>query len=334
MTNNENPKIAIIGAGAWGTALAQSLSNSGKNVVIWALENEVVESINNHHENKMYLKDVRLNEMIKATHNLEDIKDCDVYLITTPAQHVRKTLEKMKITLTGKPFVICSKGIEVETGHLLSEVAQDIIPDAQVGILTGPTFASEVARGLPCAVTLAMKDVAMGEKLVQLLGSRTLRTYLTDDIIGAQIGGAIKNVIAVASGVVQGRGMGESARCALITRGLTEMARLAKAMGAKKSTLMGMCGVGDLMMTASSMQSRNFSLGMALGQGQTLEEILGERIAVTEGVHTAKALRVMARNNAVDMPICKAVNEFLNEGAKIEDIVEKLLDRPLRSENI
>ncbi len=334
MENSETSKIAIIGAGAWGTALAQSLANSGKNVVMWALEKEVVESINKHHENKLYLKDVRLNEMIKATHNLDDIKECDVYLITTPAQHVRKTLGQMKTTLTGRPFVICSKGIEIETGCLLSDVAEDIIPDAQVGILTGPTFAGEVARGLPCAVTLAMKDKVIGQKLVSLLGSRTLRTYLCDDVIGAQIGGAIKNVIAVASGVVQGRGMGESARCALITRGLTEMARLAKAMGAKKSTLMGMCGVGDLMLTASSMQSRNFSLGMALGKGQTLEEILGERIAVTEGVHTAKALQVMAGNNAVDMPICKAVNEFLNEGAKIEEIIEKLLDRPLRSENI
>jgi glycerol-3-phosphate dehydrogenase (NAD(P)+) len=327
-------KIAIIGAGAWGTALAQSLANSGKHVVMWALESEVVDSINNHHENKMYLKDVRLNETIKATHNLDEIKDCDVYLITTPAQHVRKTLENMKTTLTGKPFIICSKGIEVETGDLLSEVATEVIPDAQVGILTGPTFASEVARGLPCALTLAIKDKALGENLVSLIGSRTLRTYLTDDVIGAQIGGAVKNVIAVASGVVQGRGMGESARCALVTRGLTEMARLAKAMGAKKSTLMGMCGVGDLMLTASSMQSRNFSLGHALGEGKTLEEILGERIAVTEGVHTAKALQVMASNNAVDMPISKAVNEFLNEGAKIEDIIERVLDRPLRKESI
>lgn len=327
-------KIAIVGAGAWGTALAQSLSNSGKQVVMWALENEVIESINHHHENKMYLKDVRLNEMIKATHNLNDIKDCDVFLLTTPAQHVRKTLENMKTILTGKPFVICSKGIEIETGHFLSDVAEEIIPDAQVGILTGPTFASEVARGLPCAVTLAMKDKALGEKIVSLIGSRTLRTYLTDDVVGAQIGGAIKNVIAVASGVVQGRGMGESARCALVTRGLAEMGRLAKAMGAKRSTLMGMCGVGDLMLTASSMQSRNFSLGFELGQGKTLEEILGDRIAVTEGVHTAKALQIMAGNNAVDMPISKAVNEFLNEGAKIEDIVEQLLDRPLRKESI
>lgn len=325
-------KIAIIGAGAWGTALAQSMANSGKNVMMWAIENEVVESINHHHENSLYLKGVRLNEMIKATHNLNDIKDCDVYLITTPAQHVRKTLITMKDILAGKPFVICSKGIEIETGALLSDVAKEIIENPKVGILSGPTFASEIARGLPCAVTLAIADKDIGEQIVALIGSRTLRTYLTDDVVGAQIGGAIKNVIAIASGVVQGRGMGESARCALVTRGLTEMSRLAKAMGARRSTLMGMCGVGDLMLTASSMQSRNFSLGVALGKGESLEEILGERIAVTEGIHTAKALRVMSRNQAVDMPICKAVNEFLNEGVKLEDIIEQLLDRPLRKE--
>jgi glycerol-3-phosphate dehydrogenase (NAD(P)+) len=327
-------KIAIIGAGAWGTALAQSMANSGKSVIMWAREAEVVESINHHHENKLYLKDVRLNEMIKATHNLHDIEDCDVYLISTPAQHVRDTLESMKTILTGKPFIICAKGIEIETGNLMSEVAEEVIPNAQVGVLSGPTFASEISRGLPCAVTLAIKDVNIGEQIVALIGSRTLRTYLTTDLIGAQIGGAVKNVIAIASGVVQGRGMGESARCALITRGLTEMSRLSYALGANKETLMGMCGVGDLMLTASSMQSRNFSLGVALGEGGTLEEILGERIAVTEGVHTAKALQVMSKNNAVDMPISKAVNAFLSEDADIEKIVEQLLDRPLRKENL
>jgi len=327
-------KIGVIGAGAWGTALAQSLANSGRDVLMWARENEVVESINNHHENTMYLKDVRLNEMIKATHNMEDISHCDLFLISTPAQHVRATLETMKNALAGKPFVICAKGIEIKTGDMMSEVAEQVIPDCKVGILSGPTFASEIARGLPCAVTLAMKDKALGEEIVNHMGSRTLRTYLTNDVTGAQVGGAVKNVIAIASGVVIGRKMGESARCALVTRGLTEMGRLASALGAKKSTLMGMCGVGDTMLTCSSMQSRNFSLGFALGEGKTLEEVLGERIAVTEGVHTAKALRVMSENNAVDMPISRAVNDFLNEGIAIDEIIEKLLDRPLRSESI
>lgn len=327
-------KVAVIGAGAWGTALAQSIANSGQDVTMWAREEDVVNAINNDHENTMYLKGVPLNNTIKATSDLNSIKDFDVYLISTPAQHVRATLAQMKDILADKPFVICAKGIEVETGSLLSEVANEIIPNAQVGVLSGPTFASEIARGLPCAVTLAMKDKNIGEHVVEIIGSRKLRTYLTTDLVGAQIGGAMKNVIAIASGVIHGRGMGESARCALITRGLTEMGRLAKAMGAKKSTLMGMCGVGDLMLTASSMQSRNFSLGAALGEGGNLEEILSERIAVTEGVHTAKALVVMSKNNAVDMPISKAVNDFLNDGAKIDEIIEELLNRPLRNESI
>jgi glycerol-3-phosphate dehydrogenase (NAD(P)+) len=327
-------KIGIIGAGAWGTALAQNLANSGHDVLIFAREAEVVESINKDHENILFLKNMRLNEMIKATRNLEDAKECDLFFIMTPAQHVRATLEKFSDILSEKPFVIGAKGIELETGALLSDVTDELLPHATYGFLSGPTFASEVARGLPCAVTLAMNHKIVGEEIVEFISSRTLRTYLTNDLIGVQIGGAVKNVIAIACGVVEGRKMGESARCALVTRGLAEMARLAKAMGAHKETLMGMCGVGDLILTSSSMQSRNFSLGFALGEGKTLEEILGERIAVTEGVHTAKALRTMARNNAIDMPISRAVNDFLVEDISIEEIFEKLLNRPLRLESL
>jgi glycerol-3-phosphate dehydrogenase (NAD(P)+) len=179
-----------------------------------------------------------------------------------------------------------------------------------------------------------MNNQTVGKEIVEFIGSRTLRTYLTNDLIGVQIGGSVKNVIAIACGVVDGRKMGESARCALITRGLAEMARLAKAMGANKETLMGMCGVGDLMLTASSMQSRNFSFGYALGEGKTVEEILSERTAVTEGFHTAKALRTMAKNNAIDMPISRAVYDLISGEIKIEELFEKLLDRPLRLENI
>jgi len=249
-------KIGVVGAGAWGTALAQSLANAGHDVLMWAREAEVVESINDHHENKLFLEKIRLNEMIKATHNLHDTEDCDLFFIMTPAQHVRTTLTNFENILTNKPF------------------------------------------------------------------------------IGVQIGGSVKNAIAIACGVVDGRKMGESARCALITRGLAEMARLAKAMGANKETLMGMCGVGDLMLTCSSMQSRNFSLGHALGEGKTVEEVLGPRVAVTEGVHTAKALHTMAKNNAIDMPISKAVYDFIMGEIELEDVFEQLLDRPLRLENI
>ncbi len=328
-------KIGVMGAGAWGTALSQALATTGRDVTIWAREPSVIDAINNEHENTTYLKGIKLNENLRATNNLGEICNKEVILIMTPAQHVRATLDSIKSELsTGKPFIICAKGIEKETGLMMSEVAQEIIPGGNVGVLTGPTFASEVGRGLPCAVTIAVKDKDIGRQVIDALGSRTLRTYLTTDIIGAQIGGSVKNVIAIACGVIEGMEMGESARCGLLTRGLTEIGRLAKAMGAKKETLMGMCGVGDLVLTASSMQSRNFSLGVALGQGKTLEEILGDRIAVTEGVHTAKALRVMAKNNAVDMPISKAVYEFLHEGKEIKDVIQSVLDRPLRAESV
>ena len=327
-------KICVIGAGAWGTALAQNLANAGHDVLIWARETEVVEGINNKHENAVFLEGVRLNEMIKATHNLHDTEDCDLFFVMTPAQHIRATIESFKDILAEKPFVIGAKGIELETGCLLSDVVEELLPHATFGFLSGPTFASEVSRGLPCAVTLAMNNQTVGKEIVEFIGSRTLRTYLTNDLIGVQIGGSVKNVIAIACGVVDGRKMGESARCALITRGLAEMARLAKAMGANKETLMGMCGVGDLMLTASSMQSRNFSFGYALGEGKTVEEILSERTAVTEGFHTAKALRTMAKNNAIDMPISRAVYDLISGEIKIEELFEKLLDRPLRLENI
>lgn len=327
-------KICIIGAGAWGTALAQNLANAGHDVIIWAREKEVVDSINTHHENTLFLKDISLNEMVKATSDKNEIEQCDLFFIMTPAQHIRKTITDFKDILNAKPFVIGAKGIELETGHLLSDVVDEVLPNSVYGFISGPTFATEVARGLPCAVTLGMNDKEAGRKIVKFIGSRTLRTYLTSDIIGVQLGGSVKNVLAIACGVVEGRKMGESARCALITRGLAEMGRLAKAMGARKETLMGMCGVGDMILTCSSMQSRNFSLGYALGEGKSVEEVLGKRISVTEGVHTAKALRTMASNHAVDMPISRAVNDFLSEGAKIDEIFEKLLDRPLRNENI
>ncbi|MEM6812032.1 MAG: NAD(P)H-dependent glycerol-3-phosphate dehydrogenase [Pseudomonadota bacterium] len=327
-------KIGIIGAGAWGTALAQNLSNSGLDVMLWAREEDVANSINTEHKNNLFLKDLPLNESIKASHNKDDLSGCDLYILMTPAQHLRSIIDDFANIIKDNPFVIGSKGIEIETGSLLSDVVLEKLPDAIFGFMSGPTFAGEIAKGLPCAITLAMNNREVGKEIVKSIGSRTLRTYLSNDIIGVQIGGSVKNVIAIACGVIEGRGMGESARCALVTRGLAEMARLAKALGAEKETLMGMCGIGDLMLTCSSMQSRNFSFGYELGQGKSVEEILSERQAVTEGVHTAKALYTIAQNNAVDMPISNAVYEFITEDVKIDEIFSRLLDRPLREENI
>ena len=325
--------IGIIGGGAWGTALAQSFAGAGKDVVIWAREEELVTAINNSHENTLFLPGIKLHEKISATGSLSVAAKADVLLIVTPAQHLRATLEGLKADLTEtKPVVICAKGVEIESGLMLSQIATEVSPKSPIAILTGPTFAAEIARGLPSAVTVAMKDKSAAEKLAEALSNRSLRMYASDDIIGAQIGGAVKNVIAIACGIIEGKKLGDSARAALVTRGLAEIARLGAALGAKKETLMGMCGVGDLMLTCSSMQSRNFSLGVALGQGETLADILAKRNSVTEGVHTAKALIVMAKNNAVDMPISEAVHKCLSEGADVNEVIVKMLDRPVRAE--
>lgn len=325
--------IGVIGAGAWGTALAQVLLSDGRDVTIWAREQEVVDSINNAHENTTFLKGIALNPQLKAINDLDEIAKKNILVVVTPAQYVRTTLESIKEHIEpGKPIVICSKGVELESGLLLSQVAEQVVPEAGVAILTGPSFASEVARGLPTAVTIAAKDKTLAHQLQDALGVKHFRPYVTSDIIGAQLGGAIKNVIAIACGIVSGKKLGDSARAALLTRGVAEIARLALAMGAEKDTLLGMCGIGDLMLTCSSMQSRNFSLGVALGEGKSMEEILGNRNAVTEGVHTAKSTLALAKNFAVDMPITEAVNKCLNEGVPIDEAIEEMLNRPFKYE--
>lgn len=325
-------KVGVIGAGAWGTALAQCLSNAGREVVLWAREPEVATAINEQHENTVFLRGHKLNEDIVATESISKAAGADALLLVTPAQFVRPTLEALKGEISkGIPVVICSKGIELKTGLLMTQVAAETVPNATIAIMTGPTFASEIVQGLPAAVTLACKDKDISAELVEGLSSKALRPYLTEDMIGAQLGGAVKNVIAIASGVVVGKKLGESAKAALVTRGIAEMGRLTSSIGARKETLMGMCGMGDLMLTCSSMQSRNFSLGVALGEGRQLEEILKERGgAVTEGVSTASALMTMAKQNAVDMPIAQGVNWLVNEGRSVDEVIDAILERPVR----
>lgn len=325
--------IGIIGAGAWGTALGQVLAGNGKRVTIWAREPDVVAAIGKNNENPAFLPGILLSKNLRATASLTDVAKHDILLLVSPAQHVRSTLENLKTSIgEKKPVVICAKGIELNTGLLLSQVAEQVAPDATVAILSGPTFADEVARGLPAAVTVATKDKEVAQELQTALGVPRFRPYITDDIIGAQLGGAIKNVIAIACGIVYGRKMGDSARAALLTRGVAEIVRLGVAMGAQKDTMLGMCGIGDLMLTCSSMKSRNFSLGAALGEGKTLDEVLGTRRAVTEGVHTAKAALDLAKKHAVDMPITEAVNKCLNEGVSIDAAIEEMLNRPFKYE--
>lgn len=326
--------IGIIGGGAWGTALGLVALRAGRDPLLWAREAEVVASINDRHQNAVFLPGVPLDPRLRATGDLSAAATRDLLLLAAPAQHLRAIAGALAPHVKpGTPVIICAKGIEEHSGALLSEVVADNLPRATAALLSGPTFAAEVATGHPTAITLAATDPAVGQRLAQALGSRTFRPYYTADVVGAQIGGAIKNVIAIACGIVMGRKLGDNARAALITRGLAEMARLALAKGGRAETLMGLSGLGDLTLTCTSVQSRNCSLGVALGEGKRLADILAERRSVAEGVTSAAAAAELAQRLGVDMPIVAAVDAILHRGAAIDAAIEGLLSRPFRSES-
>ncbi len=327
-------RIGIIGGGAWGTALANVAGSQGREVILWAREVEVVNAINGARRNPLYLPGVPIHEGVTATSDIAAACDTQAILMVTPAQHLRATLAAIAPNVAGGvPAVICAKGIEQGSGALLGDVVAVGLPDAVPAVLSGPTFAAEVAAGLPTAVTLASRDTAAGEALVTALGGRAFRPYLTDDIIGAQIGGAVKNVLAIACGIVAGRQLGDNARAALITRGLAEMTRLGEALGGRRDTLMGLSGLGDLVLTCTSAKSRNTSLGLALAAGEDAAAYLAGRSSVAEGAATAGAVLELAARHGVDLPICRAVDAIVNRGAAIDSEIEGLLNRPFRGED-
>ncbi|MFC3714529.1 NAD(P)H-dependent glycerol-3-phosphate dehydrogenase [Sphingoaurantiacus capsulatus] len=323
--------IGVIGGGAWGTALAQ-VAAAGGPVTLWAREPEVVEGINRDHVNDAFLAGVPLNPAIRATGDLADLGACDAWLVVTPAQFLGRILAEAP-TDAKRPLVLCSKGIEAGSLKLMSEVAADAAPGAPIAVVSGPTFAHEVAKGLPTAVTLACEDAAVAAKLADRLAQPTFRPYAADDVIGAEVGGAVKNVLAIACGAVVGRNLGENAKAALIARGFAEMLRFGLAKGADAATLGGLSGLGDLVLTCSSPKSRNMSLGMGLGEGRRAADLLAERKTVAEGAHTAPVLLAAARQLGVDMPITQAVVDLL-DGADIDRVIGELLNRPLRAEAV
>lgn len=326
--------IGILGAGAWGTALAVALSRAGRRIVLQAHDPEVARAIDRERVNAEYLPGVAIDQRIEATSEPSAaVAGADAVLLAIPAQHMRAVLRRCAPAWpAGVPAVICAKGIERNTCALMSEVVGQTLPGAPVCVLSGPSFAVEVARELPTAVTLASADARLRDSLPAALGTPAFRIYSSDDVIGAQLGGAIKNVLAIACGIIEGKNLGENARAALITRGLAEMARFAVAMNARPDTLTGLTGLGDLVLTCTAMQSRNFSLGVALGKGRPLRDILGERNTVAEGVHTAAAAVVMARRAGVEMPICAAIDAVLNQGAGLDETIAGLLARPRKAE--
>ena len=312
-------RVGVVGAGAWGTALAITAARAGSEVTLWAREPEVVASINGRGVNEMFLPGVKLPDTIHAVNDLEAMLAQDALLMVAPAQYVGSTCEGLASAGldSSLPIVICSKGIEQDSLKLMSEVVAEHFPNP-LAILSGPTFAIEVAKGLPALVTLACGDGYLGQKIAQLVVHPKFSVHHSDDIIGPQICGAMKNVIAIACGIVEGKGLGESAKAALITEGLAEISQLCVAKGGKPETAMGLCGLGDLILTCNSHTSRNMSLGYALGQGKTLADILSERVSVAEGVASSNAVAGLAAQLDIRLRICGIVERIIRGEADVD----------------
>lgn len=326
--------ISVIGGGAWGTALANLSARNHVATMLWAREAEVVEAVNLRRENPLFLPGAALDPLLRATLDLSQAAQAEAIVFAAPAQHARELLGRLcPLARADPPIALCSKGIEQSSGLLLTEVLATVWPAARPAVLSGPSFARDVVAGKPTAVTLAAADGELGARWIATLGAAHFRPYLSDDPIGAELGGAVKNVLAIAAGAVVGRGLGDSARAALIARGFAEFQRLGVALGARRETMAGLSGLGDLILTASSLQSRNYSLGVELGKGASLASILAARNSVAEGVATAAAVVARADAMRVEMPICTAVAELLSGAKPIDAIIAELLARPFKIES-
>lgn len=322
-------KIAVIGAGAWGTALALLAQRAGNSVTLWARSKLLINDMRARRVNAKYVPGVPIDSSIILTDDLAlAAEQQQLIILAVPAQSTRAMLVDLAPHMSsGPPLLLTAKGIEISSGHLLSQVVEETLPGYPVAVLSGPTLAAEVAQKLPTAAVLACQDPAMGPTLIQAVGVPEFRPYLSHDMIGVQVGGAVKNVLAIAAGIITGRELGENARAALISRGLSELMALGMAMGGRVETFMGLAGCGDLILTCASTHSRNMALGMAMGQG-----IQPHQLQLTEGVFTAQALVQLSRRLNVTMPICTAIARILHAGATIDDEIHDLLARPFRRE--
>jgi glycerol-3-phosphate dehydrogenase (NAD(P)+) len=328
--SRKQPSIAIIGGGAWGTALGTMAARNGNAVRLYARSNTTVESINKDHRNEIYLPGIDLHPALTASTDARQVlAGADLILCVIPAQALAGAMRELKDLIpVASPLVICAKGIERHSGQLMSELVAGIMPAQTIGALSGPSFATDVARGLPTAVTVAAHRQALADRIALMLSGPTFRCYSTDDLIGVEVGGALKNVLAIAAGAAIGRGFGASAQAALVTRGFVELRRIGQAMGARPETIMGLSGLGDLMLTCSTPQSRNYSYGLALGRG---EDLTGRPLA--EGVATAAIAAELADRNNIEAPIIAAVAQILDRHITIDEAMEALLARPLKNEN-
>ncbi len=328
-------QVGIIGGGAWGTALAHVAAIAGRRTTLWVRDVDVVSALNAGHGNRRYLPDMPVSGAIDATTDLSAIGAADLVLLVTPAQTTGAVAERLKPVLRpGCPVVICAKGLDRASNRLLSDILTDRLPEAVPAVLSGPGFAVDVARGLPTAVTIGATDEMIAAAICAALSGPSFRPYHSVDMVGIQIGGALKNVLAIAAGIVVGRGLGASAHAALIARGFAEMSRLGVALGARQQTLAGLSGLGDLVLTCSNRQSRNFSFGIELGEGQPLDALTGPGAKLVEGAHTAAVAVSMAGRHGIDMPICGAVADVVEGRKTIDAVIAELMARPLKREDL
>lgn len=323
--------IGVVGGGAWGSALACLARRAGRKVTLWSRDGAIARAIADERRNPVYLPCLTLEAGIEAATDLDNLRACQAILLACPAQALRELARRLP---GGAPVVICAKGIEASSGLLMPEVLHEAMPRRAFAMLSGPSFAEEAARGLPTAVSIATRDPELGRSLAEGLAAGAFRPYWTEDVTGVALGGAVKNVLAIAAGIVEGRGLGHNATAALITRGFAEMARLGLAMGAKLETLTGLSGLGDLVLTCHGPLSRNRSLGEALGKGVSLRSHLQGKRQVVEGEATAPAVLARAKRHRIEMPICAAVDAILHRGAGLDEAIRALLARPLRREGV
>jgi glycerol-3-phosphate dehydrogenase (NAD(P)+) len=324
--------VAVLGAGAWGVALANVSAQGRQRVPLWAHDPKTAETLARDRENKRRLPGLPFAAAVAPTSDISVLREADIVLAVTPAQAIRMTARAARPYMRdGAAFVICAKGIERDRRKFLSEVASDELPQASIAVLSGPSFAVDVCRGLPTAVTLAAHDEALARSLCEELSTKTFRLYRSTDVRGVEIGGSAKNVLAIAAGMSHGRGLGASAQAALIARGFAELMRLGRALGARQETLMGLSGLGDLVLTCGSVQSRNFALGEALGRGEAAKDATHGKLA--EGAFTARVLVEMARAHDVELPIAEAVDAILSARLSVDGAIEALLTRPLKAED-
>lgn len=327
-------KISVYGAGSWGTALAFQLARNGTEVLLWDRFPEQAEKLNKERENTQFLPGIPFPENIQCTADLQQAIDhASHQLIVVPSEGFRGLLQRLAPLLSPE-HKICwaTKGIEVGSGKLLHQIAQEEVPSHAIGVVSGPTFALEVAKGLPTAMTAAASDPGFAQDMAEAFQGRNFRVYTSTDIIGVELGGAIKNVLAIAAGISDGLGYGANARAALITRGLAEIMRLGRKLGAHEETLMGLAGVGDLVLTCTDDQSRNRRLGLALGQGKGIDEAVEEIGQAVEGLKSSHSIHLLAERAQVEMPICHEVHCILYQGLSPQDAVRELLSRELKPE--